>query len=72
MFPIIFRALDPTASMAGGGASQVVIEAEGDAVQLPLGFDPASADYVRAGPDLILTGEDGTEIILTDFYMNDW
>ena len=71
MFPTYFRALDPTASMATGGTGQIVIAAEGDAVQLPFGFDPASSDYARAGPDLILTGEDGSEVIITDFYMND-
>lgn len=71
MMPKIFRSPDATAGSGDGAADQVFIVAEGDALQLPEGFDPASASFVRAGPDLMLTGSDGGEVIIADFFMNE-
>jgi len=71
MVPKIFRASDDTAGMAGGISDQVFIIAEGDVLQLPEGFDPAAARYARAGPDLMLTSADGSEIVIADFFMSE-
>src|SRR3989339_1774300 len=70
MFTKFYRAPE-TMGTAAGGAAQAFVGAEGEAVQLPEGFDPASATYSRVGPDLVLTDADGAEVVVTDFFMQE-
>ena len=71
MSPLIFRVPDEAASMATGGTGEIALSAQAGVVQLPEGFDPAAADYVRAGPDLIMSDADGTEIVVTDYFTSE-
>jgi len=58
--------------MEGGGESTdaVVIQAQsGSAQQLPAGAWVLGADFVRQGPDLLLVGADGQQILIRDFFL---
>ena len=70
MLPKIFRAPpDVTGDMGGGSGGELFVLATPDQVILPEGFNPADADFVRAGPDLMLTAPDGTQVLVADFFM---
>lgn len=71
MLPMIFRAPDATGDVTGVSGDEIFIQASGDSLQLPAGFDPAGADYSRAGPDLMMVGPDGTQVVVADFFMTD-
>ncbi|MBF0249593.1 MAG: tandem-95 repeat protein, partial [Alphaproteobacteria bacterium] len=67
--PTLYRSPETT---GGGGASAgVYVHATGDEVLLPPGFNPAEVDFVRAGPDLVMTTPDGEEVVVTDFFMQE-
>lgn len=71
MFPKIYRSPETTGDMGAGGDAQAFVVAEGATVQLAEGFDPTSAVYSRAGPDLMLTDADGSEMVIADFFMQE-
>ncbi|OEJ65676.1 hypothetical protein BEN30_13565 [Magnetovibrio blakemorei] len=52
----------------GGGGEQFVAATEGQ-VLLPEGFSPADANFAHIGPDLVLTSEDGAQVVVADFFM---
>lgn len=68
MVPMILRA---PADVMGGATGELFVQATPDEVLLPEGFSPAEADYVRAGPDLMMTAPDGTQVLVADFFMMD-
>ena len=68
MLPKVFRAPDTPPT---GGVEQVYIVASGDEVLLPENFDLSGASFERAGPDLTLTGADGEQIIIADYFMSE-
>ncbi|MDK9721251.1 MAG: FecR domain-containing protein [Rhodospirillales bacterium] len=50
----------------------IIIEAKpGQPVVVPASGLLEGADYVRSGPDLILIGEDGTRIVVRDYFATD-
>lgn len=72
MVPMIFRAPADTFgngsdTMAVGG--ELFVQANEGEVILPDGFNPADAAFERVGPDLLMTGPDGTEVLVADFFM---
>lgn len=55
--------------LSTAGASQgVAIEALGDEVQLPSGFNPADATFTRVGGDMVLAGPDGNTVTIEGFF----
>jgi len=52
----------------GGGGEQFIAATEGQ-VLLPEGFNPADAHFEHVGPDLVLTSEDGAQVVVADFFM---
>ncbi len=53
-------------------ASVVAVETpSAGAVMLPEGFNVAAADYGAAGTDLILTGPDGAQVVVRDYFSGD-
>ena len=56
-----------------GESTSATIEAtsSGDTLVLPNGLNPATADYAHDGPDLVLTWPDGSEVVVTDYFMVD-
>jgi len=72
MVPMIFRAPADTFengsdAMAVGG--ELFVQASDGEVILPDGFNPADAAFERVGPDLSMTGPDGTQVLVADFFM---
>jgi len=72
MVPMIFRAPADTFgngsdTLAVGG--ELFVQANEGEVILPDGFNPADAAFERVGPDLLMTGPDGTEVLVADFFM---
>ena len=72
MVPMIFRAPadafgDGSDTMIGGG--ELFVQATEGEVILPDGFNPADAAFERVGPDLMMTGPDGTQVLVADFFM---
>ncbi len=53
----------------GESSGELFVQATPNEVSLPEGFNPATASFVRAGPDLMLTSPDGTEVLIADFFM---
>ena len=66
-----FPGLSPAASAASGGlgGSLVVIEAEAgpDPLLVPNGNMLLTADFVRAGDDLLLVGQDGAQVLIRGY-----
>ena len=59
----------PGLSDQGEDRGITVIKAEGGTSQvLPAGAWVLHADFVRQGPDLLLVGADGQEILIRDFF----
>ena len=56
------------AGQQAGGFSTVIEAPVGGRVTLPSTDFLQSAEYLRAGPDLILEGPDGTRILIKDFF----
>lgn len=72
MFPKLYRAPETMGAGGGdGGAVSAFIVAEGDTVQLTEGFDPTSAAFSHAGPDLMLTAPGGAQMIIADYFMQE-
>ncbi|MBD3661571.1 MAG: FecR domain-containing protein, partial [Arenibacter algicola] len=75
MFPKLYRAPETMGGLADGmfdgAAGQAFVVADGPTVNLPEGFDPTTADFARAGPDLMLTASDGQELVIADFFMQE-
>jgi len=75
MFPKVYRApadvFDGTGLVDPVGLGQLFVQASADDVVLPEGVDIASAGFARAGPDLMITAADGTEVVVADFFMQE-
>ncbi|MDH5489833.1 MAG: FecR domain-containing protein, partial [Rhodospirillaceae bacterium] len=41
----------------------------GDPVIIPDGLNPATADFSHEGPDLVMTWPDGSQVVVTDYFM---
>ncbi len=41
----------------------------GNPVTIPEGLNPATADYVHEGPDLVMNWPDGSQVVVTDYFM---
>ncbi|MCK5546752.1 MAG: hypothetical protein KAI27_05220, partial [Rhodospirillaceae bacterium] len=41
----------------------------GDPVTIPEGLNPAIADFAHEGPDLVMTWPDGSQVVVTDYFM---
>ena len=72
MVPMVFRAPadtfgDGSDTMVGGG--ELFVQATEGEVVLPDGFNPADAAFERVGPDLVMTGPEGTQVLVADFFM---
>lgn len=54
------------------GVAPIVLDASGAAqITVPGGAFLVSADYVREGPDLLLIGSDGQQVLIRDFFANE-
>jgi len=60
-----------TLGTTGEGSSFSVAVTSGETVVMPEGLNPATADFAHEGPDLILTWDDGSEVVVTDYFMVD-
>ena len=58
------------ANGGGGGATSVDVGADG-AVHLPAGFNFGTAEFTKAGPDLIMTAPDGRQVIVEDYFASE-
>ena len=71
--PTESRDANPTVprAPANGEPTEAIATVRADAGQtivLPEGLSPIAADFTRAGADLILTGADGTRLVLLGFF----
>jgi len=62
--------LNPTAG-AGAEDAVTVNAGDGDSVSLPEGFDLTTAEFETNGDDLIITAEDGSQVVVEDFHAQD-
>ncbi|MFQ5785058.1 MAG: FecR domain-containing protein [Alphaproteobacteria bacterium] len=61
--------LDPSAALPGGANADIVIEgASSGALVVPHGAFLLTADFARIGADLVLVGDDGTRIVVRDYF----
>ena len=57
---------------AGGGHAATSVEVGADgAVHLPEGFNFGTAEFSKAGPDLIMTAPDGRQVIVEDYFASE-
>jgi len=56
----------------GGGREATSVEVGADgAVRLPEGFNFGTAEFTKAGPDLIMTAPDGRQVIVEDYFASE-
>jgi hypothetical protein len=60
--------LEGSESGAQGETTYIDAVAAGDRITIPDGDALLHGEYSRAGPDLVITGEDGSRIVVTEFF----
>ncbi|MEK9725878.1 MAG: hypothetical protein VW405_20665, partial [Rhodospirillaceae bacterium] len=61
--------LDPTGEP--GAENPVTLQADGDNVSLPDGFDLTAAEFQLSGDDMVITAEDGSTVVVEDYFAQD-
>ena len=62
-------AIDDQGQPPDSGPDTTVLESGGDGVtMLPAGFVLADAEFSSAGPDLVLTAADGSQVVVRDYF----